>query len=344
MTLLRAGLLFLLLAPRVLIAAEPELNTLRATYEERLAAITAQRGREEEALRQAILRELANLEDALAARGDLDGLVQCRRARALATEGWLDWPDDLRAPAVAAVAHRLALTLERLRETERARQETLRRQYLLQLEALQVRLTQAKRVEAALAVQAEASRLRGVPGPAKPPPDILPERPVPPAGHRVLHSFEDDAELATWEVRSGPPPLRVERHFTHGRHALELRSGHLLVSQRMPADWRGHHALAFDVFLEGAQALPLEITLGDQAWLDQQNYWNRHNRVEMLRPGAQTVRIPLAELYRGEAAKQNAQIPRNLDLEAMRYLALQCGGREARLVLDHLRLEKELAR
>jgi hypothetical protein len=158
---------------------------------------------------------------------------------------------------------------------------------------------------------------------------------------QVLCAFDGPADLALWRVRSGPRPEIVAEPRTEGLGAAKVRPSTLLVWDRPPPDWSGYATLAFDVRNPSPLPRQIEVVIGDAAWQADPDYWNRHNSLHALPPGAHTVEIPLGNLYRGEAAARNrGSLPRNLDLHQITYLSLHCHGRAAEeaVVLDHLRL------
>ena len=61
--------------------------------------------------------------------------------------------------------------------------------------------------------------------------------------------------------------------------------------------------------------MKLEFVVGDTAWTEQPEYWNRHNAIYMLVPGENTISIPVAGLYRGVAGARNRNIKRNIDAD-----------------------------
>ena len=107
-------------------------------------------------------------------------------------------------------------------------------------------------------------------------------------------------------------------------------------------DWSGHDTSAFDVYNPGEGLRQIELTIGDQAFSQQQDYWNRHNAVIAIVPGANTIEIPVEGLYRGEAGARSPVIKRNLDANQIFLVVLKIRGRykDGPLFLDNMRLVK----
>ena len=63
----------------------------------------------------------------------------------------------------------------------------------------------------------------------------------------------------------------------------------------------------------------------------------------MLAPGANTVKVDLADLYRGEPGGRNRKIARNMDLDHIHFMSLTFSGGEPGkpLYLDYVRLVKK---
>ena len=183
------------------------------------------------------------------------------------------------------------------------------------------------------------------PAAPSPAPTVVPVSPqgvVNADGDLVWESFETMATLSKWEVRTGLAPKCEPIQVTHGENSLRIFGGNLLATYSMPRDWTGYEALEFDVFNTGQTLHKIEVLIGDDAWIANQDYWNRHNAVYMLVPGENTISIPVNGLYRGEAGARNRSIKRNIDVNQIHFfsIAFQGRGRDGRLYLDNLRLSK----
>ncbi|MFP6904322.1 MAG: hypothetical protein VCG02_03825, partial [Verrucomicrobiota bacterium] len=156
------------------------------------------------------------------------------------------------------------------------------------------------------------------------------------------YGFEDAFSSFTnrWELREGPVPEIVTEQATEGAHSLKVLPGSLIATKTLPRDWRPYEALEFDVFNGTEQLIKLEMIVGDKAWNDKKDYWNRYNAIYMLVPGPNTITLPVEGLYRGEAAARNRDIKRNIDPDQIEFLSFWFQGPEnaGPLYLDHCRL------
>ena len=102
--------------------------------------------------------------------------------------------------------------------------------------------------------------------------------------------------------------------------------------KELASDWRHHEALVFDVYSE--LEAPVELTLRIDDAQHNQLYADRFNRVLTLIPGAQEVRIPLADI-------RTAPRGRTMDMAHIRHLIVFAVEPPApfTLHLDAFRLE-----
>lgn len=159
---------------------------------------------------------------------------------------------------------------------------------------------------------------------------------------RILHDFEEVGELRAWEFQKKSASLSPA-HATHGRSSLKLGGEEYMVSWRLPKDWSGYDSLDIDVFVEGDVPVAGSLLVGDVPWQQKNgSYWNRHNGSFTLKPGTNTLSIPVHGLYRGEAGSRNNDIKSNIDpAQIIRFdLGFRAKG-GATLYLDHMRLVKE---
>ncbi|MFP6907524.1 MAG: hypothetical protein VCG02_20075, partial [Verrucomicrobiota bacterium] len=160
-------------------------------------------------------------------------------------------------------------------------------------------------------------------------------------GSKLIMGFENAGDIHKWEVRQGNPPVIDVKHVTQGEKSMRVRGGHILATFSLPRDWTGHAALEFDIFNEAEALHKMEIALGDDAFMADQNYWNRHNAVFMLVPGENKISIPVNGLYRGEAAARNrGTIARNIDANQIAFMSITFHGRgrDAPLFMDNVLL------
>jgi hypothetical protein len=160
------------------------------------------------------------------------------------------------------------------------------------------------------------------------------------AEERLLCDFENPAELAIFEMKSG---TLSDLHPTHGTHSLKILPGEYLSSWRLPHDWSGYDALDLDAFVDGDEPLTGTILVGDQAWKDKgSTYWNRANRTFTLKPGANVISIPVQGLYRGEAGSRGNDLTTAIDPTAIIRLDYGFDAKAAvrAIYLDALRLTR----
>ncbi|HYE21544.1 MAG TPA: hypothetical protein VEA69_24070 [Tepidisphaeraceae bacterium] len=167
---------------------------------------------------------------------------------------------------------------------------------------------------------------------------------------KVLQSYETDADAKAWESKqkSAAPS---DQHVTHGKRSLKLAGNEYMVTFRPPKDWSGYDALELDVFVDGDGPVGGTLLIGDADFLDKAkgkgSYWNRHNGSFVLRPGANTVSIPVNGLYRGEAGSRGHDLKTNIDPKQIVRVdigfAPKAGTKVTAIYLDQLRLSKENA-
>jgi len=163
-------------------------------------------------------------------------------------------------------------------------------------------------------------------------------------GTKVLLDFEGENDLKLWELKKSKPEL-VTDHATHGLRCMKIAADEYMVSWRLPKDWSGYDSLDFDVFVDGDGPVGGFLLVGDELWKNTKGgtYWNRHNGSFNLKPGANTVSIPVNGLYRGEAGSRNNDIKNNIDPQQIVRLDIGFTPKApARaLYVDFFRLVKE---
>jgi hypothetical protein len=151
----------------------------------------------------------------------------------------------------------------------------------------------------------------------------------------VLASFERALEMGRWEFGASRGE-RARAHATHATWSLRVDlapEAYPRASLVWPApDWRGHDALAFEVFLEGPDPLDLVLKVADAD--HDGSYHDRFHRTLSLRPGPNAVRVPLEAIA-------SAPRTRRLDLGRVAHVALFAErlDRPRTFFLDHVRLE-----
>lgn len=161
------------------------------------------------------------------------------------------------------------------------------------------------------------------------------------AESRLLMGFETPGAVASIEIRSGAGELS-DQHVTQGSYSLRVPADDYLIFFHLPQDWSGYDALEVDAFAETPGPVSVSLLVGDAAWQANSTYWNRHNSSLPLRPGANTISIPLGGLYRGEAGSRNNDIPTNIDVSQI--VRLDLGFRPVDgggfIYLDNMRLTR----
>ena len=161
---------------------------------------------------------------------------------------------------------------------------------------------------------------------------------------KVLHDFEQPGDLRLWEFKLKSAQITTA-HATHGKSALKIQAGEYMNSWRLPGDWSGFDSLDIDIFIEGDAPVNGSLLIADKVWQAKGGtYWNRHNAGFSLKPGANTLSIPVNGLYRGEAGSRNNDIKTNID--PSQIIRMDIGFRTkgdlpASIYIDHMRLVKE---
>ena len=148
----------------------------------------------------------------------------------------------------------------------------------------------------------------------------------------IIADFEDGA--APFERSEGPATEVVAEHAAHGQKALKLKAGQWVRAtpqSGMPTDWSKYDVLKFECFNAGTDNAQVTVQIRDP--LDK-GYWTWHNRYIALAPGANTIQIPVSDLWRGEVLRND--IPGDLNPKNITVLTI-IADHEA--FLDHVRLE-----
>ncbi|MFQ6097144.1 MAG: hypothetical protein ACE5O2_05395 [Armatimonadota bacterium] len=169
------------------------------------------------------------------------------------------------------------------------------------------------------------------------------------AEERIINSFEDEAELADWQLTCAGSRL-VEEGVTHGAKALEMTfdpGGRWFPAtmfwNRVIRDWSAYDALVVDVLNPNDFPIAGNVLVADQAWADRgRSYWNRHNGTTTFAPGRGKWVIPVHGLYRGEAGSRNNDIKTDIDPSSIVRLDLSFGsrGQNGRVIVDRIRFVK----
>jgi hypothetical protein len=158
---------------------------------------------------------------------------------------------------------------------------------------------------------------------------------------KMLCDFETDDELKLFEFKK--PKELVDKHATSGAKSVMIQPGEYMVNYRT-LKWDGYESVDIDVFVEGAEPVAVTLVVRDQHFAKKPSYWNRHNGGYNLRPGENTISIPVNGLYRGEAGSRNNDLKTNIDPTALTQfeLGFNCKDANARIYVDNVRLIKEI--
>ncbi|MCZ7644886.1 MAG: hypothetical protein M5U26_06325 [Planctomycetota bacterium] len=159
---------------------------------------------------------------------------------------------------------------------------------------------------------------------------------------KLVNDFEDDGAFRGWDFKKKSNEL-AEEHATHGKKSLKLAPDEYMVYWA-PQDWAGYDALVLDIFVDGEAPVGVTLLIADKDWdKNGKKYWDRHNGGFNLKPGANTVSIPVGGLFRGEAGSRNNNLKYNIKPDEILRLDLgfKPSGAAKALYLDHFRLVKE---
>ena len=158
---------------------------------------------------------------------------------------------------------------------------------------------------------------------------------------KLINGFEQDGDLRFWEFKkSSAKPS--DQHVTQGAKSIKISSDEYMITFRK-MDWSGFESLDMDMYVEGDDPIALSILVADEDWNKKKDYWNRHNGTFNLKPGANTMSIPVNGLFRGEAGSRGNDLKTNINpKEIIRLdIGFQSKGKPAAVYVDHMRLTKE---
>ncbi len=171
-------------------------------------------------------------------------------------------------------------------------------------------------------------------------------------------AYADSSLLCGFETKAGlaaPPDQTLtgelsDQHVTEGSHSFSLPVEETLSLSELPKDWSGYEAVELDVYLEAPVPYPLRVEIRDAAWQTKPTYWNSFRAEYGLRPGANTIAIPVTGLYRGEMGSRYNDLKTAIDPKQIVQVLLAFDSRRrrdtkaprsgARVYLDNLRLTK----
>jgi hypothetical protein len=115
---------------------------------------------------------------------------------------------------------------------------------------------------------------------------------------RVLFDFESEAELNYLHWKCHALLSLSPEHATHGKQSLRMElfpdeySGFAPMIEN--TDWRGYETFCFDIYNRQGRPVPLTVRIDDKK--DYPDYDDRYNKTFVLKPGLNTVSIPLCSL------------------------------------------------
>ena len=128
---------------------------------------------------------------------------------------------------------------------------------------------------------------------------------------KPLCSFDNDSTLKSWEFSNGHAPS--DQHVTHGKRTLKLPAGgdktfirfDVRWNKEAPMDWSAYDTVKMEVFADGNAPVKVEILVVDK---EGKEYWDWHTRVLALKPGANTLELPVRGLWRGQASAHKSDL------------------------------------
>ena len=159
------------------------------------------------------------------------------------------------------------------------------------------------------------------------------------AQEKILCDFENEQEVSYFEWPVKPGEL-TNLHATHGQKCVKIAPGTVFSSWKIEKDWSGFDSLEIDFFVDGDDPVGGSITIIDKAGGD---YWNRHNGFFNLKPGANTISIPVNGLFRGEAGGRSNNFNGNIDPTTIKRLdfGLNADAKANGIFVDYMRLTRE---
>ncbi len=158
-----------------------------------------------------------------------------------------------------------------------------------------------------------------------------------PPSELVLFDFETDAELDKLHWRCFTLYSISDKHTAHGDKSLKLE----LYPSNWPGltpklgvrDWRGFKAIGFDVYNPAEKDVRIAVRIDDRE--DYPDYADRYNRGFVLKPGTNSIQIPLESLI-------TSSTQRNLNLKKIYRFMIFMGQPKEKHVLyvDYVRLAR----
>jgi hypothetical protein len=145
---------------------------------------------------------------------------------------------------------------------------------------------------------------------------------------KILFDFESDSELDRFHWECHTLFSLSDEHSTHGEKSLKVElfpSDYPGLTPKLASnDWKGYNTFSFDVYNAQHIAIPLTVRIDDSK--DYPDYPDRYNKTFHLRPGANTVSIPMDTLVASGTK-------RNLDLQMIYKVLIFVAKPNERIVL-----------
>ncbi len=130
----------------------------------------------------------------------------------------------------------------------------------------------------------------------------------------VLASFERAGEISRWNAKESST-ARDKSHATSGSWSLrvDLHPGTYpgIALRHLPPNWSGHNEMMTDIWLAGSEPMKIVVKVTDRTHNNEHE--DRFQRTVTLSPGANTIRIALADI---------ATAPRHRSLDLHRVATL----------------------
>jgi hypothetical protein len=151
----------------------------------------------------------------------------------------------------------------------------------------------------------------------------------------ILFDFEADADLDRIHWKCFTLLTLSEAHATHGSKSLKLelyRSKFPGLTPKLePENWGKYKTLCFDIYNPADVETAINVRIDNRE--DYPDYADRYNKIYILKPGANRVRIPLDTLI-------TSGTQRNLNLKKIYRLLIFIDHPQEKYVLyiDYIRL------
>jgi hypothetical protein len=156
------------------------------------------------------------------------------------------------------------------------------------------------------------------------------------ASEKILFDFESDSDLDRFHWECHTLFSLSDEHATHGGKSLKLEllpSDYPGLTPKLASNnWKGYNTLSFDVYNAQQKVIPLTIRMDDRK--DHPDYPDRYDKSFILKPGANTIAIPLDTL-------ETSGTKRKLNLKNIYKIIIFTVHPDAQVVLyfDYFRLK-----